>query len=237
MEDAGQAAIYALRLCAYLGREDLARFVLDRPARDATRPALCLAHLGRLDEARVALERSRQAIDESLGGEVSLGAHVIRLEAAVLLADRDLAAQILPRVADCEHLLAGAYYDSTCVARHLGAAAALLGDPEAARRYTERAIAVSSAVRHRPEIALSRLQLAELVLAEAVSHRPSAISGEQSAISRSSTPAGGGAGQQMADKLKAERSAHLDFAIAEFRAMKMQPALERALRHKGLLSA
>jgi hypothetical protein len=29
----------------------------------------------------------------------------------------------------------------------------------------------------------------------------------------------------------------LDFAIAEFRAMKMQPALERALRHKGLLHA
>jgi hypothetical protein len=29
----------------------------------------------------------------------------------------------------------------------------------------------------------------------------------------------------------------LDFAIAEFRAMNMQPALERALRHKGLLHA
>ena len=31
--------------------------------------------------------------------------------------------------------------------------------------------------------------------------------------------------------------AHLDFAIAEFTEMKMQPSLERALRHKGLLSA
>jgi tetratricopeptide (TPR) repeat protein len=30
---------------------------------------------------------------------------------------------------------------------------------------------------------------------------------------------------------------HLDFAIAEFQAMKMQPALERALRHRGLLKA
>ena len=28
---------------------------------------------------------------------------------------------------------------------------------------------------------------------------------------------------------------HLDFAIAELRDMKMQPALERALRHRGLL--
>jgi hypothetical protein len=30
---------------------------------------------------------------------------------------------------------------------------------------------------------------------------------------------------------------HLDFAIAELRKMKMQPALERALRHRGLLKA
>ena len=30
---------------------------------------------------------------------------------------------------------------------------------------------------------------------------------------------------------------HLDFAIAELRDMKMQPALERALRHRGLLKA
>ena len=30
---------------------------------------------------------------------------------------------------------------------------------------------------------------------------------------------------------------HLDFAIAEFREIKMQPFLERALRHRGLLHA
>ena len=30
---------------------------------------------------------------------------------------------------------------------------------------------------------------------------------------------------------------HLDFAIAEFREMKMQPSLERALRYRGLLKA
>src|SRR5262249_23848438 len=30
---------------------------------------------------------------------------------------------------------------------------------------------------------------------------------------------------------------HLDFAIAEFREMKMQPSLERALKHKDLLKA
>jgi hypothetical protein len=41
----------------------------------------------------------------------------------------------------------------------------------------------------------------------------------------------------VAEKLKAEGSPHLDFAIGEFQAMKMQPALERALRHKELLRA
>jgi hypothetical protein len=30
---------------------------------------------------------------------------------------------------------------------------------------------------------------------------------------------------------------HLDFAIREFREMKMQPSLERALRHKDILKA
>jgi hypothetical protein len=30
---------------------------------------------------------------------------------------------------------------------------------------------------------------------------------------------------------------HPDFAIAEFRDMRMQPALERALRHKEVLKA
>jgi hypothetical protein len=30
---------------------------------------------------------------------------------------------------------------------------------------------------------------------------------------------------------------HLDFAIREFREMKMQPSLERALRHRELLKA
>ena len=36
---------------------------------------------------------------------------------------------------------------------------------------------------------------------------------------------------------KAEAMEHLDFAIGEFREMKMQPSLERALKHKGLLTA
>ena len=82
----------------------------------------------------------------------------------------------------------------------------LLGKPEEARAYYEQALEAAGKIRFRPELALTHLQLAELLL----EHYPE----EQAAAQQ-----------------------HLDFAINEFRAMKMQPALERALRHKGLLKA
>ena len=53
-------------------------------------------------------------------------------------------------------------------------------------------------------VALSRLQLAELLMEQYPQEKSDAI-------------------------------AHLDFAIAEFRDMKMQPSLERALKHKEIL--
>ena len=61
-------------------------------------------------------------------------------------------------------------------------------------------------MRFRPEIALIRLQLAELLL----EHYP---------------------------EERAEALEHLDSAINEFREMKMQPSLERALKHKEILGA
>jgi len=94
----------------------------------------------------------------------------------------------------------------TCVARHLGGAAALLGRHEEARKHYQEAVKVATDMRFRPELALTRLQLAELLLEQ--------------------YPAG-----------KKEALEHLDFAIAEFRDMKMQPWLERALRHKEILKA
>ena len=36
---------------------------------------------------------------------------------------------------------------------------------------------------------------------------------------------------------RAEALEHLDFAIGEFRDMKMQPSLERALSHRDILKA
>jgi tetratricopeptide (TPR) repeat protein len=96
------------------------------------------------------------------------------------------------------------YFALTCTTRHLGGASALLGKYDEARKYYQEAIKVCTEVKFRPEIALTRLQLAELLL----EHYPNE---------------------------KKEAVEHLDFAIKEFREMKMQPSLERALRHKEIL--
>ncbi len=130
---------------------------------------------------------------------------VLLLETAVL-ARHLRAAEVL------FNLLVGAVYETTgvyiptCVARHLGAAAELLGRHEEGRKHYREAINVCTEMRFRPELALTRLQLAELLL----EHYP---------------------------KEKAAAVRHLDFAISEFRDMKMRPWLERALRHKEILKA
>jgi ATP/maltotriose-dependent transcriptional regulator MalT len=94
----------------------------------------------------------------------------------------------------------------TSFARLLGSAAALLGEYAQARDYYQQALEACEKIGFRPEIALIRLQLAELLLARYPEEHAAAVE-------------------------------HLDFAISEFREMKMQPSLERALRHKEMLSA
>ena len=130
---------------------------------------------------------------------------IIFLEAAVLVGHKQAAELLLRRLAISGLRTTSIFY-MTCVDRHLGAAAALLGRYDEARKYYDEAIKVCTEMRFRPELALTRLQLAELLL----EHHP--------------------------DKKK-EALEHLDFAIKEFREMKMQPSLERALRHKDILKA
>ena len=88
----------------------------------------------------------------------------------------------------------------------MGSAGALLGKYEEARKYYQKAIKICTEMPFRPELALSKLQLAELLL----EHYPDE---------------------------KKEALEHLNFAVKEFREMKMQPSLERALRHKDILKA
>ena len=86
------------------------------------------------------------------------------LEAAVLLEDADATRRLVEPLEVAANLVA-ADNSLTVVARHLGAAMRLLRDPEQALAYTRQAIEVADKVRFRPEAALARLQLAELLSA------------------------------------------------------------------------
>ncbi|HTE85095.1 MAG TPA: hypothetical protein VK821_10195, partial [Dehalococcoidia bacterium] len=196
--------------------------------------AVCLAHVGRTGEARELLHRMVTSRDVSRRDDSTSAATLgFMLEAAVVAQDRDVARALLPRMAPLADLLATEALMAFNIGRLCGGAAVLLGEMNKARGYYQQAIEICEKVRFRPELALTRLELAELLLAQADSRQLSAVSTPPAARGR-------GAGKLNADKLTADRSealAHLDFAIAEFRDMKMQPSLERALRHKEVLKA
>jgi len=83
----------------------------------------------------------------------------------MLLRDRDLAGLVAPPLSRSpSYIVTGAFL--TVVSRHLGAASALLADREQARAYYEQALEVAGKIRFRPEIALTHLGLAELLLDE-----------------------------------------------------------------------
>jgi serine/threonine protein kinase/tetratricopeptide (TPR) repeat protein/ribosomal protein L40E len=167
----------------------------------------CLARLGRYPEVAETLERlviARPGIG-SAEDETSAYLDIRALQAAVLAEHRPAAELLLRRLSTSASATTGAAL-STCTSRHLGAAAAFLGRADEARKYYQKAIKDCTDMRFRPELALTRLQLAELLL----EHYPND---------------------------KQEALEHLDFAIKEFQDMKMQPSLERALRHKQILKA
>jgi tetratricopeptide (TPR) repeat protein len=172
-------------------------------------PKLCLiqAYLGRKEEVSKILQDyvvNRPAIgtDED---ETRFWVDTLYLESAVLINHRQAAELLLIRLSGTGLYTTGGSFP-TCILRHLGGAAALLGRYDEARRHYQEAIKVCTEMPFRPELALTRLQLAELLL----EHYPVE---------------------------KKEALEHLDFAIKEFREMKMQPSLERALRHKDILKA
>jgi tetratricopeptide (TPR) repeat protein len=173
---------------------DLAKFPAD---------ALILALLHRDSEAMAALDEliaSRSGLEPS-EDETAASRDMPSLQMAILIGHREAAEFLSRRFAHSGLHMTGLLGDLTCPSRHLGAAAALFGKPEEARGYYHKALDIATGLRFRPEIALTRLEIAELLLA----HYP--------------------------DK-KAEALEHVDFAIGELREMKMQPALERALKQK-----
>jgi tetratricopeptide (TPR) repeat protein len=191
----------------YMGRsvEGLEHDIRGNPYR---MPEFCLvlSHLGKNEEASEIIEKYvvKRPDVGTVEDETASSADAMFLEAAVILGQRQAARLLLDRFSGTT--ICSTEFYATCIPRHLGGAAALLERYDEARKYYQEAIKVCTEMKFRPELALSRLQLAELLL----EHYP---------------------------EEKREALEHLDFAIKEFREMKMQPSLERALSHKDILKA
>jgi tetratricopeptide (TPR) repeat protein len=201
---------FSYRAQIYLGKSltDIERELRtgDRPMGDPI-TCLILAHLGLKDEAVEILEKTvvRRPGIGTTEDEIHIWIDTPYLEAAVITGHRRAAELLLNRFSGTGIYTSGLWH-ITCIPRHLGGAAALLERYDEARNHYQEAIRVCTEMRFRPELALTQLQLAELLL-------------------------------EQYPQEKSEAIAHLDFVIPEFRDMKMQPSLERALRHKEILKA
>jgi DNA-binding CsgD family transcriptional regulator len=169
--------------------------------------AICLAQLGRTQEGRALVLPLLDAVaDSGTEDEWVMVAQVALLQAAVVFGHRPAADALSQRLACVAHLSIGDWFYS-CVARHLGDAAALLNDRTAARAYYRQALEAAGKIRFRPELALTHLRLAEVLL------------------------------EDTGDGTRLEALEHLDIALPELQDMKMQPALERALALKNQFEA
>jgi tetratricopeptide (TPR) repeat protein len=166
---------------------------------------LLTAHLGKKKEATELIEtvvfgRMINALPELPSWIITLF-----LEASVQSDNKQATERLISHFNDTPLRTSGFWWP-TCLQRHLGGALALLEKYDEAREHYEEAIRVCTEMKFRPELALSRLGLAELLF----DHYP---------------------------QEKAEALEHLDLTIKDFREMKMQPSLERALRRKDILKA
>jgi hypothetical protein len=164
-----------------------------------------LALAGRLAEAREHFSTLRPRVlkESHLLGRRNL-ANLLNL--ALLLSDEEIVAEAYAELRKTDTTRFLVLSLTGCLPLLMASAAIFLQRPAEARGFLETANGFSAEMGNRPELALSRLGLAELLLDHYPEERDAAIE-------------------------------HLDFAIAELRDMKMQPALERALGRRGLLKA
>ena len=147
-----------------------ARLYLGRPVEEALQATylgprtLGHAHLGQ-SEVAVALLDEQVVQRPAIGtdrDETQSWVDAMYLEAAVLTGHRAAADLLRRRLARGQAPLTSGPVFHTCPARHIAAAAVLLGGRAEARAWYERALRDAERVRFRPEAALARLGLAEL---------------------------------------------------------------------------
>ncbi|MBE0610234.1 MAG: AAA family ATPase, partial [Dehalococcoidia bacterium] len=164
------------RALIYLGRPAEAVERLDaavrRPGLSGRPDALAVGQLcslaalsedpARRDELRELLT----ALDPGPDGESTTTHHLLALlEAALALGDADAVARFALLLAPAGALALGFQFLS-CPARVLGRADRFLGRPAEARSWFRRAVEVADSIRFRPEMAMARLELAELISQE-----------------------------------------------------------------------
>ncbi|MBN2075345.1 MAG: protein kinase [Dehalococcoidales bacterium] len=171
------------------------------------RQSLMLAHWGEFEKVSEILERdviNRPGIgtDED---SIMTWMDTFFFEASILAGHKKVTELLYNRL-NIPGLYTNGTDVPTSIPRQLGNAAVLLGKPDDAREHYKTSFRICTEMNFRPELALTHLNFAELLL-------------------------------DYFPKEKAEALEHLDFAIKEFREMKMQPSLERALRRKDILKA
>jgi DNA-binding CsgD family transcriptional regulator len=142
--------------------------------------AVILANAGREAEAREIVAAIPQAVAASPQGFLPFDFSTLFLEAAVLSGHKVAAGKLLGLLGSDRRRFS--YINLAVVPRFLGGAAALLQRPVEAKLYYLEAIEVCERLRHRPDLALSRVDLARLQLehlpgeaSEAIAHLDAAI--------------------------------------------------------------
>jgi DNA-binding CsgD family transcriptional regulator len=167
--------ILLLPVAIYLGRtqdwltayEDAARMGMPPETAGAIfRRAICLALVGRMEEAR---SLAWPILDQELvrTGEDDRDLHrvTVALHAAIILEHSEATRALAGRLACVGHLATGDWVHA-CMARLLGEAALLIGDPASARSYFAKSLESAGKIAFRPEIALSHLHIAEQSLVD-----------------------------------------------------------------------
>jgi tetratricopeptide (TPR) repeat protein len=141
-----------------------------------SRLALCLAYEGREEQATEILNGLvlKRLNFGSLSDETPEPLDANLLETAILLGYQQTIEMLVDRLADSGSRTTGQVLP-TCIGRHLGAGCVLLGRYDEARTYYGQALETATQMRFRPEIALTRLGLAVLLLDHYPEERSQAI--------------------------------------------------------------
>ena len=176
--------LYGLRSQLFLGDDAFLTDEFIDQMDESRMKAFFMAYLGRKEEVIKYLDRlyeTRSNINPSEDEEWYYR-DIIDLESAIATGHRAWAERVITRFSNGQVKTSGVYY-TTCIHRHLGAASILLERYDEAKDHYHEAIRVCTEMPFRPELALSRFQLAELQFEHFPEEKPEALEHLEFAIS------------------------------------------------------